>query len=271
MSQSHYKDPITIGSPNPDESKYVSQYETRPEFELMGMFPLPVYYTKRGSDLDSTEEQEIKEILEGEMQQSRPGISCASQNTYIFNTRLKNIKQFCVDQAKKFIKEVYNPAQELTPYITQSWLNLSKPGDLHFRHTHSNSIISGVFYISTVEDDKINFFDPNTKIKNIWQIPTAENENNIWNADSFTPAVENNVLLLFPSWLDHGVMVNPLQTTDRVSLSFNIFLEGIVGMELALNQLKLAAPNEYEISSNEVTKDPISQRFAEMRSFMPGF
>ena len=280
MSQSQTDNQLdqADGRNHPEESQYVSQYETKPEFEIMGMFPSPVYYTKRPTDLNSTEEQEIKEILEGEMQQLRPGVSRASQNTYIFNTKLKDIHQFLIYQAKKYIKEIYNPAQELTPYVTQSWLNLSKPGDVHHRHSHSNSIISGVFYISTVEDDKINFFDPLDKMKSLWQIPPADNGANVWNAMTFTPAVENNVLLLFPSYFDHGVMNNPLQTKDRISLSFNMFLEGIGGMELALNQMKLDAAKEYDVhrpptyasnDPNDIEKG--HSRFTEMGGLMPGF
>ena len=59
------------------------------------------------------------------------------------------------------------PKEELDFYITQSWINITKPDEFHHEHFHTNSIISGVFYISTEEDDAITFSNPNIKTKGL--------------------------------------------------------------------------------------------------------
>tara|TARA_Y100000310_G_C20362300_1_gene659562 strand:+ start:81 stop:713 length:633 start_codon:yes stop_codon:yes gene_type:complete len=192
---------------------------------LSGIFPCPVYIVKRNTNLSSKEEKEIGKIIEEGMK-SNTGNS-SSVNSYIFNGKLKNIKQFCEQQIKQYVEQVINPEEELDFHITQSWLNITKPGENHHSHFHSNSIISGVFYIFTEEDDKITFSDPNTKEKEI--IKLEPKGYNVWNSSIWFFPVKNNELILFPSWLHHQVDVNEKATTDRISISFNIFVRGTLG------------------------------------------
>jgi hypothetical protein len=46
------------------------------------------------------------------------------------------------------------------------------------------------------------------------------------------------MLVLFPSWMHHGVPLNEKQTTDRISISFNTFSKTLGGNR-NLNQLIL--------------------------------
>ena len=95
--------------------------------------------------------------------------------------------------------------------------------EFHHEHSHQNSIISGVFYISTERGDNIVFSDPNMKIKH--QMSFIPKEFNAYNSLTWDCLVENNVLMLFPSWLNHKVVSNKKATTDRISLSFNVVVE----------------------------------------------
>ena len=205
------------------------------DFEVKGAFPIPVYYTRRNSDLDLIEKKEIEDIIDKGMWSSVS--HSVSQNNFIFDTKLKNLKEFCEQHIKKYAEEILNPKQELDFYITQSWLNITKPGEYHHKHSHSNSIISGVFYISTKEDDNITFSDPNAKVKEL--ISFESKEFNLWNATIWTFPATNNALILFPSWLDHGVNPNKEATTDRISLSFNTFVKGTLGLRKDLTELIL--------------------------------
>ena len=202
---------------------------------IHGVFPCPVYIVKRDSNLSPKEEKEIGKIVKEGMYRTTG--NSASDNSYIFNGKLKELKQFCEQQLKIYVKEVINPKEELDFYITQSWLNITKPGEFHHGHSHAHSIISGVFYISTEEDDKIFFADSNVKLKD--QMMFASKESSVWNsAGQEIPSITNE-LLLFPSWLSHGVDVNKKATTDRVSISFNTFVRGTLGKENELYKLVL--------------------------------
>ena len=205
------------------------------EYEINGVFPTPVYIVKRDTDLSPTEEKEIEKIIKKGMNKNISNSS--STNSYIFNDKLKNLKQFCEQQIKIYVEQVINPKEELDFYITQSWLNVTKPGEYHHHHSHQNSIISGVFYISTEEDDKITFSDPNVKVKEILRIKSKEY--NEWNSITWFFPAENNKLILFPSWLNHQVEPNKNATTDRISISFNTFVKGTLGGRNDLNQLIL--------------------------------
>ena len=203
--------------------------------DIHGIFPTPIYLVKRDSNLIPEEEKEIERIIEEGMIKNISNSS--STNSYIFNDKLKNLKQFCEQHIKLYVKEIMCPKEELDFYITQSWLNITKPGEFHHEHCHSNSIISGVFYISTVEDDKIMFADPNIIMKE--QIKFALKEQNAWNSTTwFFPSVTNE-LVLFPSWLDHKVDTNEKATTDRISISFNTFIKGTLGSQENLNRILL--------------------------------
>jgi len=203
---------------------------------LHGIFPCPVYIVKRDLELSPKEDTDIEDIIKKEGMYKNAGNS-TSNNTYIFNDKLKKIKQFCEQQIEIYVKEVITPEEELDFYITQSWLNVTKPNEWHHEHSHINSIISGVFYISTEEDDKITFTDPNKKIRHAMNFKLKENT--VFNSPTWFFSVNNNELILFPSWLDHKVESNEKATKDRISLSFNTYVKGTLGEQIHLNELIL--------------------------------
>ena len=198
---------------------------TNQSSEMHGVFPCPVYVVKRDSYYHPKEEKEIGDIVKEGIHWNTGNYT--SNDSYIFDTKLKQLKQFCEQQIKIYAEKVIVPKEELDFYITQSWLNITKPGGFHHQHSHANSLISGVFYIATVEDDKITFDDPNHKIKELINFKT--DNYNIWNSASWFLNIRNNELMLFPSWLSHEVELNEKATTDRISISFNTFVKGPLG------------------------------------------
>ena len=189
------------------------------EFGVIGIFPCPVYVTKRNSNLDSTEEKEIEDIIEEGMGKSKYNLT--SNNIYIFNTKLEKIREFCEQHIKIYVETTINPKEELDFYITQSWLNVTKQGKDNPQHRHPNSIISGVFYVSTIEYDRILFYNPLER-QEILQFD---------NSSAYALEVEDCQLILFPSWLQHSVKPNEKATKDRLSISFNVFAKGVFGQK----------------------------------------
>ena len=203
--------------------------------EIKHIFPTPVYHTHRELGLDLLEKKDIEDIIKEGMQ----GVmaNSFSNDTYIFDTKLAKLKEFCEQHIENYVKRIISPKKELDFYITQSWLNITKPGQFHHQHSHPNSIISGVFYITTVENDQIVFHDPNNKLKQIIQLdPTASP--NAFNSDVWM-GVKALDFLLFPSWLEHSVKPNEKATTDRISISFNTFVKGTIGIKDWLTELML--------------------------------
>ena len=171
-------------------------------------------------------------------------------NVYNFTTResyildkekgLSNLKKFINRAIYTYVKSVivgdeYNQ-DELNFKITQSWANLTQPGSVgHHQHTHSNSVISGVLYVQTNDDDSVTFANnylASTTIK------TPVKVYNQFNSDSWRFPVNTGKLLLFPSNLPHQVeSVNGKE--DRISLSFNVFPYGILGSRDELGELRI--------------------------------
>ena len=211
------------------------QMTSQDSAKLHGIFSIPVYIAKRDSDLTSNEEKDISSIVKEGMGKNTG--NSVSENSYIFNDKLEKIKEFCEQQLKIYVEQVIVPKKEVDFYITQSWLNITKPGEYHHLHTHQNSIISGVFYIAAEEDDKITFSDPNTKLKGM--IKFEKKAYNTVNSDTWWfPSIANE-LVLFPSWLNHQVNVNEKATKDRISISFNTFVKGNLGSQTNLTELLL--------------------------------
>ena len=210
-------------------------FPTEEHHNIRNIFPTPVYITKRNTDLIPREEKEIEKIIKSGMLPNKGNNS--TFNTYVFDSKLKKLKQFCERHIKIYVEQIINPKEKLDFYITQSWINVTKPGEFHHEHFHNNSLISGVFYISTEEDDRIEFGDHVGIVKN--RLKIIPKEFNLWNSTSWFFPVKNNELILFPSYLSHKVEPNEKATTDRISLSFNTFVKGTLGERHLADELIL--------------------------------
>ena len=197
------------------------------DYTIDGIFPIPVYSTYRDSGLDSTEKKEIEDIIKEGYDPNL--VQELSTDTYIFDTKLKKLKEFIEQHIKLYVKEVINPREELNIYITQSWVSVIRPSMDFFKHWHPNSVISGVFYISTMEIDQILFYSPldDNELLKFGDPPICGYN------------VNDNQLIIFPSWLGHSVGKDEMATKDRISISFNTFLKGTVGQKHDLTRLVL--------------------------------
>jgi uncharacterized protein (TIGR02466 family) len=100
--------------------------------------------------------------------------------------------------------------------MTTSWITRTRPGGFSARHHHSNSWLSGVWYPEA--SSTITFTSPMRSTI----LPNEPAEYNIYNAEAWTIRPESNMLVIFPSYLQHQIDLN--DTDDiRYSLAFNTF------------------------------------------------
>ncbi len=134
-----------------------------------------------------------------------------------------------------YFQKIITPKDNVSPYITQSWVNWTQSGEEHHKHAHSNSIFSGVFYIDADEEyDSIVFFKRHT-----YESLTIEpNEFHLFNSESWNFKVKTGDIILFPSTLGHKVE-SKVGDNIRTSLSFNTFVKGTIGVDKNLTELKL--------------------------------
>ncbi len=158
-----------------------------------------------------------------------------SKNTFILNEPdMSDINKFCDDALQTYFKKIINPLSKTKISITQSWINYTKKNGFHHEHEHPNSILSGVFYFTAEKDKDIISFRTN----NFKQIQIFYKEANDYNTMQTDLKVETGDLVLFPSYIPH--FVPPTQSTEtRISLAFNSFYSGELGLPDALNYVKL--------------------------------
>ena len=124
--------------------------------------------------------------------------------------------------SNKILRETYNYEYNKID-ITGMWANQLTTGETHPPHTHSNNILSGVYYVHSRNSAPIQFFDPrpqaNVLHPNI-KHTTYENSGML-QFDS-----DEGFGLMFPSWLQHWV---PPTNKTRISISWNIILRGDYG------------------------------------------
>ena len=106
--------------------------------------------------------------------------------------------------------------------ISNMWANVNSFKDYNQIHGHGSSVVSGVYYLNVPKNcGDIFFVHPASQLLDIcWKEFTTEyNEQN--SPMFFIKGIKSH-LLLFPSWLHHGVRPNLNKKNDRISISFNI-------------------------------------------------
>jgi uncharacterized protein (TIGR02466 family) len=168
------------------------------------------------------------------------GNSISSDFYILDNDELSDIKKVLTDSVNEYFKEIVNPGKDVELYITNSWINVNKNGESHHPHKHPNSIVSTVLYIDTSEGDTITFMNPYTNIFGNLNLG-SKTSTTIWDSNEWIIPTKNNLLVMFPSTLSHGVSARPNTCTGtRISLSFNTWVKGTIGSgEGNADQLRL--------------------------------
>lgn len=176
-----------------------------------------------------------KSLLMGLETRPNMGNTTSTDNFVLRRSGLTNLRSWIEDCVADYFKATANPKHDVSLRITQSWVNYSEQGQYHHKHAHPNSLVSGVFYINTNDNDRIYFYRSGFQ-----QIKFPTDDWNQWNSESWWFEATEGRLVLFPSSLEHMVPTVEGEKT-RVSLSFNTFPVGTVGEEMDLTGLKLEA------------------------------
>ena len=161
---------------------------------------------------------------------------------------LKNLRQQLKSVAETYAHECLSLAGEFD--ILQSWIN-NKPQGTEF-HRHKNSIISGVYCIATCEK-KAFVFDKQDAATTYMMEPITDFEHQAKNKYTQTQIgipVQKNLLILFPSWVGHGVSYKDgLSSMDyeqeiHQTLAFNLNPISYMGHRHSLNQFNYTIRHE---------------------------
>lgn len=114
--------------------------------------------------------------------------------------------------------------------ITGMWANKSSKMQYHHKHSHANSIVSGILYLTdSIKGGNTIFYmkDPWYQIHNDGHILLDPNGNS-------TIEIQSNIqpkygkLIIFPSTIQHNV-TPIIDNSIRYTIAFNTFLDGNIG------------------------------------------
>jgi uncharacterized protein (TIGR02466 family) len=202
---------------------------------IQPIFPVPVVLSQLERDWTAEEKQFF---AKQNSKQMRNIGNSMSKNNYVLNEpEMAGLKAEIDVVLKQYVDNIIIPeSDDVEIYVTQSWMNWTRKGEYHHRHTHSNSYLSGVVYINADEKiDKIVF------INDVYRtIKFAHKETNHFNTETWNFTSRPGMLVLFPSWLTHMVEIKgDSHNNTRVSLAFNTFVRGTLGANKSLTELKL--------------------------------
>jgi len=197
------------------------------------IFPQPIYISKLNRALTK---EELRAINKHKKKMYKNEGNTTSYDNYVLeNKTLQNLKKDLNKQVLDYFDKVICTSSPVIPYITQSWINYTEKNQFHHRHSHSNSQISGVFYIHANQKiDSIKFY----KTPAYEPIQLNAVKYNIFNSVTWQFPVQTGDVVLFRSSLEHGVN-RTKGTTTRISLSFNVFFKGTLGKKAGLTELIL--------------------------------
>jgi uncharacterized protein (TIGR02466 family) len=103
------------------------------------------------------------------------------------------------------------------------WVNVMTRGAVHAPHLHPHAVVSGTFYVNAPPGaGAIKFEDP--RLAMMMAAPPRKKTAKLDNQTFVTITPKAGTLLLWESWLRHGVEPNAAKT-PRISVSFNYRLD----------------------------------------------
>ena len=194
------------------------------------LFATAIYKNKLNISLNNSELSAVynlnsaKQILGTQLSNDKFILECPE---------LSRIKSILLDEVKEYFNSVMGYEFEI--YITNSWCNVAGYNEGQTLHNHANSIVSGVFYLN-VDDSQpsITFVNPTPP----FLLNMRSTEYNMFNSLEFDIPIEDNTVILFPSQCFHYVRQNPTNN-NRISIAFNTFIKGKIGVETAGGDLDL--------------------------------
>jgi uncharacterized protein (TIGR02466 family) len=206
-------------------------------FNVTPLFAIPLYQ----SNIKSNNIITFIETLDFERMPSKNGDYTVDKNI-LDNSHLTDLKTSIQEHIDYFMYEVLDCKTTQKFEIQNSWINKHHQHDFAGSHNHTNSLISGVYYISVEDQSGAIQFEKNKSYFNLWpdmidiEFNNDPDRTNIFNAQAWAITPKNGDIVLFPSHLHHSVYENDSDRL-RYSLAFNIFPRGELGGKL--NTLRL--------------------------------
>jgi uncharacterized protein (TIGR02466 family) len=146
----------------------------------------------------------------------------------------REVKQEILGMCREFAKAYSHIVDDIA--LCNSWGNVVGYGDSIRYHKHSNSYISGSFYLT--DGSPFNIMDRD-RSELFGFAPRIEKGDNYRAMESFTISPKPRRIILFPSGMMHCVLPSKNQAR-RYSVAFNAVPVGRIGVPTGLLDIRLA-------------------------------
>ena len=134
------------------------------------------------------------------------------------DTAFESFTKTVIDCGLEYCNKIGYQPENL--YITSMWMNKFSNSQSIGPHTHTNSLLSGVYYLnSTPDQGGTEFYNPISKMRNT--ISVTRDGNSPFLTDRISSKAEPNKLILWPSYIEHRSEKN-ITPKPRYTLSFNM-------------------------------------------------
>ena len=141
-------------------------------------------------------------------------------NNILLDPLLKDLKAWIEIQAKDYLENVLGVDYEEF-FFSESWVNINGKGGEQKVHNHSNSIISGTYYLKSENGHPpLDFHNVKHEMEPFISLTEHYKEGNPNTSSKLSFPSTQDTMLIFNSQLYHGHMANELEE-NRIGLSWN--------------------------------------------------
>lgn len=201
------------------------------QHQILDLFPIPLYKSKI-TPIDVITYTKITNFeWEDPGYDDVPATHKETAERHLLNLPyFEKLKKEIQQHIDFYVFEILGVSKNQMWEITTSWINQSAPRNYHSNHWHSNSMVSGVLYLAANPNTGAICFNKERGHSNLWGDTICidfEKDTN-YNVESIGVCPEVHDILIFPSILNHSVLLNQ-SNIDRYSLAFNVFPRGVFG------------------------------------------
>jgi len=141
------------------------------------------------------------------------------EKSILYNERLVGYETILENEIKKHMNKIN---EKLEYVIERPWYNVYKKGNFQEPHTHlgtSNGVALSCVYCIKESDAELYFFNPQYNVHKLSGIRSIFNSDNY--KEHFIPDMKEGNLIIFPSYLYHGVSPQK-HDTERITIAVNI-------------------------------------------------
>ncbi len=203
------------------------------EIQLYNLFPTPLMRVKAFLSENQIEETVSQSMNSGTVTNAKSQLLSHTQAT---DPKADRIYQTIADQARDYLRDFgfLLFGENLEWAIKDIWTNVLSGGGHQSLHSHANSFISGVIYLTDIHPSAYTVFHNSMGGRHFVFSNTHESSAvTPYNGDQWVAnECQRGDMILFPSYMLHAVPKN--EGSQRVSIAFNALPDRLKSWDYAI-------------------------------------